>query len=83
MDKNKLTAKNCPFCGGRPQLNVRYNEHYYFYVQCKTCGAKSGTRSAFTFDELILDDERSDQIWDDEGARQALELWNRRSGEEK
>ena len=30
--------KNCPFCGGRPQIEY---QGYHYRVRCKACGART------------------------------------------
>lgn len=56
-DRDDMTFKNCPFCGGEAFLASYVpsftNDHYYFVV-CEDCGARSKP-TAKTMTEAIKD----------------------------
>ena len=75
-----MELKPCPFCGERPELvcnsteHERYKMSASFYLLCPKCGVRTKC-----YDPIIeLDGRNGDVSIKQDGAKKAVEAWNRR-----
>ena len=74
-------AKDCPFCGGDPYLETKWDaskEITFMYMKCKKCGA-SGKAYSNSIRIYEYDDIYKKCLW--ETANMAVDAWNWRAKE--
>lgn len=78
-DKEKLLP--CPFCGGKAFLKEEHeyadtpsnNDHHYFWVECKECGART---KAMHLKSVMYKSFGKEEFL--KAIKEAIEAWNKR-----
>lgn len=69
-----MKIKRCPFCGSKADLLQQYNDKlgiYFLRVECRICGARSGTTST-------KEDARKSNWEENKHCEKVVAFWNNR-----
>ncbi len=81
-----MEIKNCPFCDGKAEINSRYDsddnrpDGEQIFVECLTCGSKSGEFYAVTTNSIHLKPQQKKEQDDYYNCQrnEAIRAWNKR-----